>query len=129
MRSNVRLSTSSLLCHAAYEIVLGGGFLHGCHRGASARQKFKRHGSGAGEEVERRGRVVEVDKIFNDVEYVLAGEVGGGTRCDVGGDVETSTAIFSSYYSHNGKIIRSNGDFMASEPARNIADGNIMGIT
>ena len=38
--------------------------------------------------------------VLDDVEYVLAGEVGGGACCDIAGHVEAPSPVFSAYYSH-----------------------------
>jgi len=71
----------------------------------------------------------KVDKVFKHVENVFAREVGGRARGDICGDVETSTAVFTSDYSHSGSVISSNGAERESLPALNMADGKMSGIT
>ena len=129
--------------HLADEVGLRGGFLYRGDMAAAARQKFKRYGSRAGEKVERRGVILlKVHHIFEDVEDILACEVGGGSRGDIGGDVEASSPVFSSDYSHSeewitglaaaatsGATTSSKGAEREAFPARNITEGKMAGIT
>lgn len=91
-------------------------------------KKFKRDCPGARKQVET-ARTLYVDDILYDIKYVFTREVCGGTRGDIGRNAEAASAIFSSYYSHNGETIKSNGALIDSLPARNICGGNIAGIT
>lgn len=96
----------------ANKIILGRGFFDGSDMGTLAREKFDRYGACAGKQVERC-KSFEVDEILNDVEDVLACEVGGWARGDVGWHVEASASVFTSDYSHNGSMINGNGALRA----------------
>lgn len=110
------------------EPVLYGGFFDCRHLGAFARQELDGYGSCPGKQV-KSVLSFKVHKIFKDVEYVFTGKIGGGSSRYVARHVKAPSAIFSSYYSHNGKTIRSNGAFMVSFAALNMVDGNMTGIT
>ena len=87
--------------HLADESGLCGRFLYGCDSRASARQEFERHGAGAGEEVECRRLVTfEVNEVLENVEDILAGEIGGRSCCYVGRYVEAPASEFSTDYAH-----------------------------
>lgn len=115
--------------HFADEIILRGGFFDGSHPRASARKKFESDGSRAREEVGRGRLFVKIHEVFEHVEDVFARKVGRRSRRYVGRHVETPASVFSSDYSHSGIITRSKGMESESVPARNIDDGNIIGMT
>lgn len=93
------------LGYFADEVGLCGGFFHRCHPAAAARQQFERYGAGACEQVEgRRCFLLEINQVFKDIEDVFPGEIGGRPGGYIGGDIEASSTVFSSDYSHGGKV-------------------------
>ena len=94
-----------LVAHLAYEIILHMALFDRCHRLTFARQELKTHRTGACKEVERHC-ALKVDEVFNNIKYVFARKVGGRSRTYVARHIEASTAIFSSYYSHNASSIK-----------------------
>lgn len=112
--------------YGAYEIVLYGSLFYGGDGGAAAGEKFKCDSSCPGEKI-KCGGSFKVDEVFDNVEDVLTGKVGGGTCGDVSGYVEASTSVFSSDYSHEltdeRNRVRSKGRRVTSVPSGRMRGG------
>lgn len=80
---------------------------------AVAAEKLESDRARTGEEVERVG-AFDIGYVLDDIEYILAGEIGSRASGDICRHVETPTAIFTSYYSHSGIRINGKGALMAS---------------
>lgn len=93
--------SAEFVFYTAYESQLSGSLFHYCHFIAAARQEFKAYGAGASEEVESRASV-KVVGVLKHIKQIFACEVGSGACRYVLWDIEASTAVFSSYYSHVG---------------------------
>ena len=119
---------SKLAHNLADEIILRRGFLYTGDVSTFARQELQGYRSGAGKKVQRRG-TLQINEIFDDVEDIFAGEVGGGPGGDIGGHVEAPTAVFASDYSHSEITEREKGARMAAALPWYAAAGNIAGIT
>ena len=65
------------------------------------------------------------EKSFDDVEDVFAGEVGCRSRRNVFRHVEPPATVFTSDYSHSGRIVKSKGAAVTFSPRRIISAGNI----
>lgn len=72
------------------------------------REQFEGYGSCSGKQVKRLDPF-EIGHVLDDVEYVLAREIGCGPRGYVCRDVEAPTSVFASDYSHIGRIISGKG--------------------
>ena len=68
-------------------------------------------------------QALEVHIVLYYIKYILSRKIGCRPRADISRHIETTTAIFASYYSHSGNIISGNGALNASLPARNAAEG------
>lgn len=79
---------------------LDSSLLDGDDAPCATRHELPADGSGAGEEVTDR-QLLEINQIFEHVEDILAREVSGGSGGNILRDVETASAIFSSYYSQS----------------------------
>lgn len=79
---------------------LDSSLLDGDDAPCATRYELPADGSGAGEEVTDR-QLLKINQIFEHVEDILAREVGGGSSGNILRDVETASAIFSSYYSQS----------------------------
>lgn len=104
----VQIGLAELCCHFFDKIVLYRGFFNSRYTRRFTRQKFDRYGAGAGKEVQDV-LALNVGDVFEHIKYVLAREVGCGSRRDIGRHVESPAAVFSSYYSHNGISSRGRG--------------------
>ena len=96
-RSQVRVA--ELLLHFADKVVLCGVNLDTYHPGAFARQQLETDGSCTGKQVERVD-ALEVDKVFQYVEYVFPCEIGSGSRFDVGGNIKPATPVLPADDAH-----------------------------
>lgn len=124
----VEIPVAKLLLHLLDKARLSSRLLDRGHRGGATRKQLEANGTRTGKKVQT-AQALNVDHIFNHIEYILAGEIGCRAGSDICRDVEASTSVFSSDYSHKGVIIKSNGASMASFPALNISGGKIIGIT
>ena len=99
------------------ESLLGARLLDARGRPAAAGKELVAHGAGAREEVQGV-LALEVYRVLEHVENILAGEVRGRPRRDVRRHVEAPASVFASDYSHSGKITDGKGAAVASPPAR-----------
>ena len=90
------------------ESLLRGGFLDGSHMRTLPGKELEADGPRAGEQV-KGAQTFEIDDVLKNVEYIFAGEVGGRPRSDIGRDVEATPSVFSTDYSHKGRITNGNG--------------------
>ena len=93
------------ITHLADEIKLHMVLLHSGHRGTFPREKLKADGARTAKEVES-DCPLKVDEIFYHIKYVFSGEIGSRSRRDIARHVETTTAEFSSDYSHKASSIK-----------------------
>ena len=63
--------------HFGYEPILCGCLFYCCDMGGTARQQFEGDRSCAGKKVNGVD-LFKVNEVFNDIEYVFTGKVGGG---------------------------------------------------
>lgn len=93
-----------------------GVFLYGYHPGTTSRHQFDADASRAGEEVEGRNSLLEVEVVGAQyVEQAFLREVRCGTCLESARYFKVSSLVYSADYSHNNKACMSKG-ILAGSP-------------